>query len=137
MAFACIIGLCELYIDKFTLWLLCHMLFLWASQVVLVVKNPPDNAADLRDVSSIPGSGRTLEEGMATHSSVLAWRSPRTEEPCGLQSIELQRAGHDWSDLAQHSTQSWYYWIDYLIPHIFKRNPFDYVPESIISWSNF
>ena len=44
-----------------------------------------------------------LEEGMATHSSILAWRIPRTEEPGGLQSIGSQRAGHDWSNLAQYS----------------------------------
>ena len=37
-----------------------------------------------------------LEEGMATHSSILAWRVPWTEEPGGLQSKELQRIGHDW-----------------------------------------
>ena len=36
-----------------------------------------------------------LEEGMATHSSVLAWRIPWTEEPGGLQSMGLQRVGHD------------------------------------------
>ena len=36
-----------------------------------------------------------LEKGMATHSSILAWRSPGTEEPRGLQSMELQRVGHD------------------------------------------
>ena len=36
-----------------------------------------------------------LEEGMATHSSVLAWRLPWTEEPGGLQSMGSQRAGHD------------------------------------------
>ena len=36
----------------------------------------------------------TLEEGMATHSSILAWRIPWTEEPDGLQSIGLQRVGH-------------------------------------------
>ena len=35
------------------------------------------------------------EEGMATHSSVLAWRIPWTEEPGGLQFIELQRVRHD------------------------------------------
>ena len=35
-----------------------------------------------------------LEEGMATHSSTLAWRSPWTEEPGGLQSMGLQRVGH-------------------------------------------
>ena len=48
-----------------------------------------------------------LEEGMATHSSILAWRIPRTEEPGGLQAIELQRAGHDWSDLAHTETIPW------------------------------
>ena len=36
-----------------------------------------------------------LEEGMATHSSVLAWSIPRTEEPGGLQSVVSHRAGHD------------------------------------------
>ena len=36
------------------------------------------------------------EKGMATHSNILAWRIPRTEEPGGLQSIGLQRVGHDW-----------------------------------------
>jgi len=41
-----------------------------------------------------------LEEGMATHSSILAWRIPWTEEPGGLQSVESQESGHDWSDLA-------------------------------------
>ena len=35
------------------------------------------------------------EKGMATHSSILAWRIPRTEEPGGLQSIGSQRVGHD------------------------------------------
>ena len=36
-----------------------------------------------------------LEKGIATHSSILAWRIPWTEEPSGLQSMELQRVGHD------------------------------------------
>ena len=36
-----------------------------------------------------------LEEGMATHSSILAWRTPWTEEPGGLQSMGSQRVGHD------------------------------------------
>ena len=36
-----------------------------------------------------------LEKGMATHSSILAWRIPWTEEPGGLSSMGLQRAGHD------------------------------------------
>ena len=41
-----------------------------------------------------------LEKGTATHSSILAWRIPWTEEPGRLQFIESQRAGHDWSNLA-------------------------------------
>ena len=41
-----------------------------------------------------------LEKEMATHSSVLAWRIPGTEEPGGLPSMGLHRVGHDWSDLA-------------------------------------
>ena len=40
-----------------------------------------------------------LEEGMAAHSNVLAWRTPWTEEPGGLLSTGSQRVGHDWSDL--------------------------------------
>ena len=42
----------------------------------------------------------SLEEGMTTYSSILAWRIPRTEEPGGLQSIGLERVGHHSSDLA-------------------------------------
>jgi len=49
-----------------------------------VVKNPHANAGDL---GSIPGLGRSPEKGMATHSSILAWRIPWTEEPGGLQSM--------------------------------------------------
>ena len=41
------------------------------------------------------GQEDPLEEGMATHSSILAWRIPWTEEPGGLQSIGSQRVGHD------------------------------------------
>jgi len=48
------------------------------------------------DVGSIPGWGRSLEKGTATHSSILAWRIPWTEEPRGLQSMGLQRVGHKW-----------------------------------------
>ena len=46
--------------------------------------------------SLIPGLGRSLEKGMATHSSILAWRIPWTEEPDGLQSMGSQRVRHDW-----------------------------------------
>ena len=45
---------------------------MWASQVVLVVKNPTANAGDTRDASWTPGLEDPLEKGMATHSSILA-----------------------------------------------------------------
>ena len=41
------------------------------------------------------GGEDPLEEGMAIHSGILAWKIPRTEEPGGPQSMELQRVGHD------------------------------------------
>ena len=41
------------------------------------------------------GGEDPLEEEMATHSSILAWEIPRTEEPSGLQSIRSQRVRHD------------------------------------------
>ena len=66
-----------------------------SSQVVLVVKNPAANAGVVKDVSSIPGSGRSPGEGMAAHSSILAWRIAWTEEPGGLWSMGLQRVGHN------------------------------------------
>ena len=47
-----------------------------ASQVALVVKNPSADARDLRDSGWIPGREDPLEEGMATHSSILPWRIP-------------------------------------------------------------
>ena len=46
------------------------------------------------DLGSIPGSGRSLEKEMATHSSTLAWRIPWMEEPDRLQSMGSQRVGH-------------------------------------------
>ena len=46
------------------------------------------------------GQEDPLEEGMATHSSILAWRIPWKEEPGGLQSVGLQRVRNDWGDLA-------------------------------------
>ena len=51
------------------------------------------------------GQEDPLEEGMATHSSILAWEIPWTEEPGGLQSVGSQRVGHDWSNLARASAE--------------------------------
>ena len=53
----------------------------WASQVALVVKNAPANAADLREEGS--SSPWARKGAMATHPRILGWRIPRTEEPGG------------------------------------------------------
>jgi len=65
-----------------------------------MVKNPPANGGDVKDMGSIPGQEDPLQEGTETHSSILVWRIPWTEGPGRLLSIELQRAGRDCSDLA-------------------------------------
>ena len=49
--------------------------------VALVVKNPPANAGDTRDVGSVPGLGRSTGEGHGNHSRIPVWRIPWTEEP--------------------------------------------------------
>ena len=64
------------------------------SQVAPVVKNLSASAEVVRDVGSIPGQEDSLEEGTATHSSILAWKMPWAEESGRLQSMGLQRAGH-------------------------------------------
>ena len=47
------------------------------------------------DQGSIPGSGRSMAKEMAVHSSTIAWKIPWTEEPGRLQSMGLQRVGHN------------------------------------------
>ena len=72
------------------------MIFIhWASQVALMVKNLPANAKDKEmQVPSLDGEG-SLEWEMATHSSILVWKIPWIEELGGLQSMKLQRVGHN------------------------------------------
>ena len=60
-----------------------------------MVKNLPANAGDVRDANSIPGLEDSLEDSMATHSSILAWKIPWTEEPGGPQFKGSQRIEHD------------------------------------------
>ena len=62
--------------------------------MALVVKNLSVNAGDVRDAGLILGWEDPLEEGLATHSSILAWRTPWTEEPDKISSIGLQRVEH-------------------------------------------
>ena len=64
----------------------------WVSLVTQAVKNPP--AMQETQVQPL-GQEDPLEEEMATHSRMLAWKIPRAEEPGELQSMGLQRVGHD------------------------------------------
>ena len=54
-----------------------------------------ESACNAVDLSSVPLWEDPLEKGMATHSSILAWRIPWTEEPGGLRSMRSERVGHD------------------------------------------
>ena len=54
-----------------------------------------ESAHHAGDLGYIPGGEDPLEKEMAAHSSILAWKIPQTEEPGGLQSMELHRDGHD------------------------------------------
>ena len=67
-----------------------------ASPMAQWVMNLPANARDTGDVVRFLGLEDPLEEDKATHSSILAWGSPRTEKPGGLQSKGSQRVRSDW-----------------------------------------
>ena len=88
-AFCCIVLICEMKIDSS----LCRGL------VVLVVKSPSANVGDGKDVGSCKRPKRRqedpLEDGMTTHSSILAWRIPWTDVPGGLHFIGSHRVEHD------------------------------------------
>ena len=60
-----------------------------------MVKNLPANAEDIRDQGLIPGSGRPPKEGHATHFSILAWKTPKTEELDGGCYLWARRVRHD------------------------------------------
>ena len=87
-------GLCR---ERYILWWCIHqdskVTILTGNMETQMVKNLP--AMQEAGVQSL-GWEDPLEEGMATHSSILAWRIPWTEEPCGLQTKESQRVRYDW-----------------------------------------
>ena len=79
----------------FVCLLACLLFFFFLSSnlnMAQMVKNLP--AMQETQVQSLDGE-EPLEKGMASHSSILAWKVPWTEEPSGLQSMELQSAGQD------------------------------------------
>ena len=77
---------------------------IWASLGAQTVKNPP--AVWETQVQSLSQED-PLENEMATHSSILAWRIPWTEEPGGLQSMESRGVEQDWAMATHSSTLAW------------------------------
>ena len=81
-------------------WLRIHLLMQSTWVWVLLGKpggsDSKESACNAGDLGSIPGSGRSLEKGLSTYSSILAWGIPWTEEPGGLQSMGSQRVGQGW-----------------------------------------
>ena len=71
-----------------------HYVSVWASQVVLMVKNQPDSAGDIRDAGSTPGSGRSPWGGHGIPLQYSCLENPM--DPGGLQFVGFQRVGHDW-----------------------------------------
>ena len=65
--------------------------FYWSCRVAQLVKNLPANAGNARDV----GGEDSLEKEMATHSNIIAWKIPWTEEPGWLQYMRVERVGQD------------------------------------------
>ena len=85
--------------DALENWIGSSLQHSWAFLVAQMVKSSPS-----MQETCIWSRGweNPLEEGMATHSSILAWRLPQIEEPDGLQSMGLQRVRHNWG--IKHST---------------------------------
>ena len=84
-------------------------------------KDLPASAGDIRDVGSIPGSGRSPGGGHGNPLQYLAWRIPWTEGPGGIQSMLSQSVGHNWSDLACMRATSFY--SHYFERHLSRRIP--------------
>ena len=66
-----------------------------ASHLAIMVENSPANAGAIKDTGSVHGLARSLGGGHGTHASILSWRIPWTKEHGGLQSMGLQRVGHN------------------------------------------
>ena len=92
-----------------SVWVICFF-----PSSVLVVKNSPANAGDVRDAGSISGLGRSLKESMVTRSSILAWRILWTEEPGGA---TVHRVTKSWTQLKQLSTHTHFFNEEWIVPY--------------------
>ena len=95
----------------------------WASLVPQMVKNLL--AMQEAQVRSL-GVADTLEKGMAAHSNILTWRIPWTEKSGGLQSMGLQRVGHNWA------TNTFTFWIRSPFSHDLEKETYWYYVLSMV-----
>ena len=84
-----------IYIYIFIFAFVCNYIYIWASQVALMVKNLSTNAGDIRCGFDPLGQEDHLEKEMAIYSSILAWRCPWTEEPGRLQFMQSHKVRHN------------------------------------------
>ena len=98
----CTYSLCSVMSDSVAVWTVAHQvsLFMEFSRQGSWSELPFPTPGDLPNPRIELRSPALLEKEMATHSSILAWRIPETEEPGGLLSMGSHRVGNDWSDLA-------------------------------------
>ena len=94
-------GLSQFYLSTEVSSLYSRQGALWGFPIGSVVRNPTTRQDPQETGFWSLGLDDPLEESMTTHSSILPWRIPQTEESGGLLSMKLQRVGHNWSDLAR------------------------------------
>ena len=98
-----------------------------------VVKNLP--AMQETQVPSLSGED-PLEKGMATHSSILVWRNPWTEEPGGLQSMGSQRVRYNWATKQTHS-EGWLYFNIFLSRSFHKHTKTTHLLYNYWTWTDW
>ena len=86
------------------------------TQVAFMVKNPPANAGDIRDVGSTPGSGSSPGGGHGNPLQCSCLENPMDRGACGLESMGSQRAANNWANLAR------------MHAHVYCENGEDWIP---------
>ena len=91
-----------------------HVALYWREKLMLITLKPSVQFS--RSVVSDSLRPHELQHAMATHSSIFAWRIPSTEGPGGLQSMGLQRVGHDWSDSTHTCKSGSFTYLQFITP---------------------
>ena len=107
------------------IWFCFHFIITskYTSQLFQLIKNPPAIQETQETWVWSLGCEDPLEEEKETHSSIHAWKIPGTEEPGGLQSIRLQKVGHDWETKHIKNAPSWLFHFSYQVSFLFFEPP--------------